>query len=392
MDSRHFYKIDSVASLVLEEKMAPGMQVLIAKNGKIIFHKAYGHHTDKKERKVHKKDLYDIASVTKILATLPIVMKLQDEGKIDLESKLGTLLPQLKNSNKDTLTVKEILSHNARLKSWIPFYIKTVDSVTKLPYKKYYRKKYSKKFNIKVANDLYLRKDYRDSILQLVTDAEQRLKPGYKYSDLAFYISKEIAEHIYGKSLDVLTQEYFYKSIGATRTTFLPLRKFSKSDIIPTEKDSYYRHQLLQGYVHDMGAAMLGGVSGHAGLFSTAEDMAKMMQMYLQKGSYGGIQYFKPKTMDLFNTRFYAKDSIRRGVGFDKPQIREEEQATCNCVSEKSFGHSGFTGTYTWADPETNLIYVFLSNRVYPTMENRKLVEENIRTEIQKIIQESIIK
>lgn len=391
IDSKKLIKIDSIAEVVLREKMAPGMQVLIAKNGNIVYHKTYGHHTDKKKVKVDKKDIYDIASVTKILAALPLIMQLEDEGKISLKSKLGDLLPKLKNSNKDTLTLLNVLSHNARLKAWIPFYIQTLDSVTKEPLRKYYRNKRTSKFNIKVAENLYLRKDYRDTIFKRITEAEQREKSGYKYSDLAFYISKEIAERYYKNDLNTLTQNHFYKSMGATRTTFMPLQKFLKREIVPTEKDTYYRNQLIQGYVHDMGAAMLGGISGHAGLFSTAEDMAKMMQMFLQKGYYGGIQYFKPKTMDLFNTRFYEADSIRRGVGFDKPQIREKEGATCNCVSEKSFGHSGFTGTYAWADPETNLIYIFLSNRVYPTMSNSGLVKDDIRTKIQKIIQESIV-
>ncbi len=392
LNSKNLVKIDSVAEVVLKEKMAPGMQVLVAKNGKIVFHKTYGYHTDSKKQKVKKRDLYDVASVTKILGTLPMIMKLEDEKKIDLEDTLGELLPSwLKNTNKDTLTLKEVLSHNARLKAWIPFYIKTLDTVTKKPSLKYYRKKMSRKFNIKVAENLYLRKDYKDTILNLIATADQREKPGYKYSDLAFYISKEIAERFYKKDLNTLMQNHFYKPLGANRTTFLPLQKFPKNDIVPTEDDSYYRHQLLQGYVHDMGAAMLGGISGHAGLFSTAEDMAKMMQLFLQKGFYGGKRYFQPKTMDLFNTRFYENDSIRRGVGFDKPQIRKEEENTCGCVSEKSFGHGGFTGTYVWADPKTNLIYIFLSNRVYPTMSNTKLVKENIRTNIQQIIQNSLI-
>lgn len=392
LDSKKLAKIDSVANIVLKEKMAPGMQVLVAKNGNIVYHKTYGYHTEKKEVAVKKKDMYDIASVTKILATLPLIMQLEDERKVSLESTLGKLLPQLKNSNKDTLTLKEILSHTARLKAWIPFYLKTLDSVTHKPLKKYYRNKKNRKYSIKVADHLYMRKDYRDSIFKLIVEAEQREKPGYKYSDLAFYISKEIAERYYKKDLNTLTQNHFYKSMGATKTTFLPLQKFLKKGIVPTEKDTYFRNQLLQGYVHDMGAAMLGGISGHAGLFSTAEDMAKMMQMYLQKGFYGGVRYFKPQTMDLFNTRFYEADSIRRGVGFDKPQIKEDEKITCNCVSDKSFGHGGFTGTYVWADPETNLIYIFLSNRVYPSMNNRALVTEDIRTKIQKIIQNSIIK
>ena len=173
--------------------------------------------------------------------------------------------------------------------------------------------------------------------------------------------------------------------------SYLPLKKFPKKEIVPTEKDTYFRNQLLHGYVHDMGAAMQGGVGGHAGLFANANDVAKMMQLYLQKGYYGGKRYFKSTTFDKFNKRYFKTEDVRRGLGFDKPQLDPEIKATCGCVSEESFGHSGFTGTYTWADPQSGLVYVFLSNRVYPTMENRGLVEEDIRTEVQRIIQEAIL-
>ena len=173
--------------------------------------------------------------------------------------------------------------------------------------------------------------------------------------------------------------------------TYLPLNKLDKSSIVPSEKDTYYRSQLLHGYVHDMGAAMLGGVGGHAGLFANANDVAKMMQLYLQKGYYGGKQYFKEETFDKFNKRYYSDKKVRRGLGFDKPQLDPEIKATCGCVSDESFGHSGFTGTYTWADPESEILYVFLSNRVFPTMENTGLVDEDIRTKIQQIIQDAIL-
>jgi beta-N-acetylhexosaminidase len=289
------------------------------------------------------------------------------------------------------LTVKEVLSHNARLKAWIPFYVATLDTLTKKPSEEYYKNQKSKKFNIKIADKLYLRSDYKDSINLLVKNAEQRERIGYKYSDLTFFIFKEYIEKYYKKDLNKLTETHFYKSLGANRTTYSPLLKFPKKSIVPTEKDEYYRYQLVHGYVHDMGAAMQNGVGGHAGLFSNANDVAKIMQLFLQKGYYGGKRYFQPKTVDKFNHRYYENDRIRRGLGFDKPQIKEIEKATCGCVSDKSFGHSGFTGTYTWADPETEIVYVFLSNRVYPTMENDKLIDFNVRTEIQQYIQDAII-
>ncbi len=376
---------------ILKKRMTPGGQIIVARNGKVILNKNFGYHTNLKRRRVKGSDIYDLASLTKILASLPMIMKAEEDKKISLFSSLGDVLPRFKKSNKDTLLLKEILSHYGRLRSWIPFYLNTKDSLTGKNSSKYYRKKRSKKYNIKVAKNLYLTRDYRDSIYKHIVDSEQRERVGYKYSDLGYYIFKELLEKKYKKPLNKLVDQEFYQSLGADRTTFLPLKKFSKSEIVPTEKDTYYRNQLVHGYVHDMGAAMLGGVGGHAGLFANANDVAKIMQMYLQGGTYGQKTYLAQETLNKFNKRYYADKKVRRGLGFDKPQIRPEEKPTCGCVSEQSFGHSGFTGTYTWADPESGIVYVFLSNRVYPTMKNRGLVKSNMRTKIQQDIQNAIL-
>ena len=391
MSSQKLAKIDSVAALVLEEKMSPGLQVLVARKGVVVYEKSFGFHTDKKKIEVNNSDVYDVASLTKILASLPMLIKAEEENKIALSSTVRKILPKFKKSNKDTLTVREILSHYGQLKAWIPFYKLTQDSLTQKNLKNFYSSKKSNNFTIKVAEDLYLNSLFKDSIFKQIRDAEQREKPGYKYSDLGYYIFKEALEKKYKKELDILVDEEFYKPLGANRMSYLPLSKFKKSSIIPSEKDNYFRNQLLHGYVHDMGAAMLGGVGGHAGLFSNSNDIAKMMQLYLQKGFYGGKRYFDSETFDKFNKRYYSDKKVRRGLGFDKPQLDSTVMATCGCVSEESFGHSGFTGTYTWADPVSEIIYVFLSNRVFPTMENYGLVKENIRTKIQQIIQEAIL-
>ena len=391
MSSQKLAKIDSVAALVLEKKMSPGLQVLVARKGVVIYEKSFGFHTDKKKSEVNNNDVYDVASLTKILASLPMMIKAEEDKKIKLTSTIKSILPTFKNSNKDTLTVLEILSHYGRLKAWIPFYRLTQDSITKNNLKEFYSKSKSKKFSIKVAENLYLNNSYKDSIYKFIRDSEQRLEAGYKYSDLGYYLFKEALEKKYKSSLDDLVQEQFYKPLGANRMTYLPLNKLDKSSIVPSEKDTYYRNQLLHGYVHDMGAAMLGGVGGHAGLFANANDVAKMMQLYLQKGYYGGKRYFKEETFDKFNKRYYSDKKVRRGLGFDKPQLDPEIKATCGCVSDESFGHSGFTGAYTWADPESEILYVFLSNRVFPTMENTGLVDEDIRTKIQQIIQDAIL-
>ena len=383
--------IDKRIDTILMKKMSPGGQVFVAKNGKVIYNKSFGYHTFSKKRAVKSSDIYDLASLTKILASLPIIMKAEEEKKISLYSHLGDILPRYKDSNKDTLLLKELLSHYGRLRSWIPFYLNTKDEETGKNSKKYYRKVKTGDFNIKIANNLYLKKSYKDSIYKHIVDVEQRKRLGYKYSDLAYYMFKEILELKYQQPLNSLVDEFLYSSLGADRTTYLPLAKFDKSEIVPTEYDDYYRNQLVHGYVHDMGAAMIGGVGGHAGLFANANDVTKIMQMYLQGGNYGGKKYLESATIDKFNKRYYQDRKVRRGLGFDKPQLNPKVKATCGCVSDQSFGHSGFTGTYTWVDPATDIVYVFLSNRVYPTMKNRGLIRSNIRTKIQKDIQNAIL-
>ncbi len=212
----------------------------------------------------------------------------------------------------------------------------------------------------------------------------------YRYSDVAYYVMKKYIEQTLGEPLDKLATERFYKPLGADNTRFRPLEYFDKERIVPSEIDNYYRYQTVQGYVHDMGAAMQGGVGGHAGLFSNARDVAKIMQMYLQGGYYGGDRLLLSRTIEKFNRCYFCKEDVRRGVGFDKPQL-EEHGPTCGCVSRRSFGHSGFTGTYTWADPEEEIIYVFLSNRTYPSSSNNLLIKSELRTRIQQAIYDSII-
>eukprot|EP01090_Pellita_catalonica_P002249 TRINITY_DN1186_c0_g1_i1.p1 TRINITY_DN1186_c0_g1~~TRINITY_DN1186_c0_g1_i1.p1 ORF type:complete len:977 (-),score=163.06 TRINITY_DN1186_c0_g1_i1:2850-5780(-) len=383
--------IDKRIDTILQEKMAPGGQILVAKDGKVIYNKSFGYHTLAKNKPVRNSDIYDLASLTKILASLPMIMKAEEERKISLFSNLGDVLPRYSKSNKDTLLLKEVLSHYGRLRAWIPFYLHTKDSVTGKNSTQFYRKNRTSRFSIKVARNLYLAKEYKDSIYKQIVDSEQRKRVGYKYSDLGYYIFKEIIERKYKRPLNKLVEEQFYQSIGADRMTYLPLNKFTKDEIVPTERDNYFRHQLVHGYVHDMGAAMLGGVGGHAGLFANANDVAKIMQMFLQDGSYGGKKYLEPETVHKFNKRYYENKRVRRGLGFDKPQLNPKVKATCGCVSDVSFGHSGFTGTYTWADPATGVVYVFLSNRIYPTMRNYGLVKSNIRTKIQQDIQDAIL-
>ncbi|NHM03718.1 glycoside hydrolase family 3 N-terminal domain-containing protein [Flavobacterium celericrescens] len=391
MNSKILTKIDSIAKYAIDKKMTPGLQVVVARKGKVVYQKSFGNHTyEEGAAKVQNTDLYDIASLTKIIGTLPNIMQEFDKGNLTLETKLKTMLPVFKGSNKEDATVLDMLTHQARFQPWIPFYKATLDSLNK-PSEKYYRTRPTVEFQLKVAEDLYLRRDYNDTIIKAIATSELLAKKQYKYSDFSFILFKEYLEKQNGKTLEYLAKNNFYNQLGATSITYNPLHHFDKSVVIPTENDNYFRYQLVHGYVHDMAAAMQGGISGHAGLFSNALDIAKVMQMYLQKGNYGGMRYITEATLQKFNTCYFCKDGNRRGVGFDKPQLGNEGP-TCGCVSLTSFGHTGFTGTMTWADPEKEIVYVFLSNRTFPDSNAaNKLSKENIRENIQKVIYESII-
>ncbi len=390
MSQETLYKIDAVAKKAIDAKMTPGIQLLVARRGKVIYQKSYGYQTYEKIDKVLNSTLYDVASVTKMVSTLPNVMQLYDNKQVNLETKLGEMLPIFQNTDKSDIPFKDLLSHYARLQAWIPFYKRTLDSL-KMPLKEIYNTTYSHDFSKQVSENLYIKNNYQDSILKQIANSKLLDKKEYKYSDFTFIILKEYLEKITGKSISDLSQNNFYKTLGMNNTTYNPLQKIDCSLIAPTENDTYFRHTLIQGYVHDMEAAMEGGIAGHAGIFSNAIDIAKMMQMYLNKGNYGNINYFSPETFDVFNTCNFCLEGNRRGLGFDKPQLGKEGP-TCGCVSKASFGHTGFTGTIAWADPETEIIYVFLSNRTFPDSNApNRLSKENIREDIQKIIQESIL-
>jgi beta-N-acetylhexosaminidase len=391
MNSLILSRIDLIAQDAIDKRMAPGMQVLVARKGKVIYQKAFGHHNYDKRTEVKNTDIYDVASLTKIMATLPAMMQLYDRGLVNMDTKLGEMLPVFKGTDKEKINFKDFLSHYARLQPWIPFYKTTLDA-NKKPLDNYYRKSYSNDFSLQVAENLYMRNDYRDTIMKIIADSKLLPKREYKYSDFTFIILRDYIEKTTGKTLDVLVQENFYQSIGAHYTMYNPLRKFDMSVIPPTEDDTYFRNQRIQGYVHDMGAAMNGGVDGHAGIFSNAMDMAKMMQLYLQKGTYGGKTYFSKKTFEDFNTCYFCSEGNRRGLGFDKPQLGTAGP-TCGCASMTSFGHTGFTGTMAWADPEQEIVYIFLSNRTFPDSNApNNLSKNNVRERIQQVIYDAIEK
>lgn len=389
MDSRILTNIDVIANKAIMDKTTPGIQIVVARKGQVIYQKSFGYHTYDKIVKVQNSDIYDVASLTKISATLPLAMQLFDQEKLSMDSKLGDMLPLFENTDKKNIDFKQLLTHQAGLQAWIPFYKATLDAQN-MPLESIYSKTLRNGYSMQVSENLYIQDSYRDKILSEIAGSKLAKKE-YKYSDFTFIILKEFIEKKFGKPLDQLAQERFFVPMGMSSTLYNPLRKFDMSKIPPTEIDTYFRHATIQGYVHDMEAAMEGGVGGHAGLFSNAIDIAKLMQMYLQNGEYADRQYIKENTVEEFNKCYFCKTGNRRGVGFDKPQLPGKEGPTCNCVSEKSFGHTGFTGTMAWADPETEIVYIFLSNRTFPDSSINKLSKENIRENIQKVIQDAII-
>ncbi|MEC3966134.1 glycoside hydrolase family 3 N-terminal domain-containing protein [Flagellimonas halotolerans] len=388
MSSELLAEVDTLVQHGLDSLMFPGAQVLIARKGKVVYDKNFGKPTYQSKEHITEQSIYDLASLTKILSTLPLIMKMEEEGEIALNDTFGELIPEYADTELKEVSVLKALSHYGRLPSWIAFYLDTLNKDRK-PSSEFYRRNPSEAFPYKVAEHLYLTRSYKDSIYNRI--GRQSLKSNrYRYSDVGYYVFKEYIEDTYKRPINELIDEFLYKPMGLQRTTFNPLKKFSKEEIVPSEEDDYYRYQTVQGYVHDMGAAMQGGVGGHAGLFSTANEVAKIMQMYLQGGYYGGERFFNPRTVKRFNTCYFCNKNVRRGVGFDKPQL-EEKGPTCGCVSRQSFGHSGFTGTYTWADPEEEIVYVFLSNRTYPSATNTLLIKSGLRTRIQQAIYDSII-
>lgn len=382
ISSEKLKKVESIAQEGIAAKAFPGCQVLAAKNGKVIYYKSFGHHTYDKKTPVKNSDIYDLASVTKVTSTLAMIMKMYDEGALDLNGKFGQYVSIVKGTNKENIKIVDLLTHQAGLKSWIPFYLNTMNEQKVLNSAIYSKTKVAGK-STKVADSLYILDSYRDTMFVKMYSTALGQRGKYEYSDLSFYFLQNIVENWKEKSLDVLVQEEFYKKIGAHTLTFNPLEKFSKDRIVPTENEKYWRKQLIQGYVHDQGAAMMGGVAGHAGLFSNANDLAKMMQMYLNKGVYGGHRYFKTETVEEFSKCRFCANGNRRALGFDRAP--NSGGVPCECVSYNSYGHTGFTGTMVWMDPETNILYVFLSNRVHPDAENKLLMSKNIRARIQEV-------
>lgn len=389
MSSDTLNKIDTLMAEVIRLNASPGGQILIAKDGKIVFQKSYGK-LSQNGYYVNNNTVYDIASITKILATTLATMKLVDEGKIDIQAPLKNYIYNTDTTNKADLIIKDILAHHARLLPWIGFYQSTAPNSKSYGYNpNYYSGIKQDKYIIPVAKGMFMRNDYIDTMYQTIYNTRLRDSDNYRYSDLGFYLMQKIIENRSGMPLDQFTSDEFYKPLGLKYTTFNPLLKYNEAIIAPTENDNYFRHQALKGYVHDMGAAMLGGVGGHAGLFSNAKEMAILMQMLLNKGSYGGKIYLQPQTIELFTTRHSR--STRRGLGFDMKELAgSKSQSTSPLAPESVFGHTGFTGTAAWADPKNNIVYIFCANRTYPGGNNQTFNNREYRIKVQTIIYKAL--
>ena len=393
-------RVDSIVNNALMQKAFPGCNVLIAKDGKVIFQKAYGFHTYEQRTPSSTDDIYDLASVTKVSGALPAIMKLCEDGKILLDGKYSTYWKDWKKrlfhpSNKSDLTVRELLAHQSGLIPFIPFYKETMNG--KNLSDKWYSAVQSDRYELEVAPGLFLNTKFKNRIYKSIRKSPLKTRGKYVYSDLSVILTPDIVAKISGMKFTDYLDKNFYGPLGATTTTYLPAKKFSCEQIVPTEYDDYYRKRLIHGSVHDESAAVFGGIAGNAGLFSSANDLAKLVQMYLQYGAYGGKQYLKESTLREFNRVQFPQTNNRRGLGFDKPMIdnlKLDKAKTYPCAgaTPQSFGHFGFTGTFFWADPSNGLLYIFLSNRVNPTRENSKISELNVRTDILQVMYEELSK
>jgi len=386
--------IDSAATMAIQEQAFPGCQVLVARDRKIVYHRSFGYHTYYKKEKVENDDIYDLASVTKVTGTLPAIMQFVDRKKIDLDKKFSVYWPDFKNTNKEGLRVREILAHQSGLQSWIPYWRSTVDSSGNFRAGIFCAEP-NDTFCIQVTKHLFLNKSYRKIMFQQINETPVSPEKKYVYSGLPFYIFPEIIKNITHQEYPDYITSTFYHPLGAWNITFNAWKFFSLGRIVPSEFDDYFRFSLLHGFVDDEGAAMMGGISGNAGLFSDANDLAKLMQMYLQMGEYGGERFISEKTMHEFTSYQFPENENRRGLVFDKPELGNDTLSIEKCypaysASPSSFGHSGYTGTFVWCDPEYQLVYIFLSNRVYPTRQNTKIYDIHVRMIIHQAIYDAI--
>ncbi|MFW6389157.1 MAG: glycoside hydrolase family 3 N-terminal domain-containing protein [Marinilabiliaceae bacterium] len=397
MDSRRIStRVDSILNKALAEKAFPGCQVLVARRGNVIFHEAYGFHTYEERQRVRRDDLYDLASVTKITGPLPVLMELTEEERIDLDAPVSDYFSDWESgffrpSNKEDLIFRDVLAHQSGLTSYIAYWRRAMKK------NRYARRWFNLHEGMEVDDHLYLKERFKRKMYRSIRKSELEEEKEYRYSGLSFMIYPRMISEMTGTDYETLVDSSFYSPLGASSLMYNPLRKYSLQQITPTEYDSVFRKKQIHGRVHDEAAAVMGGVSGNAGLFANANDLAKLMQMYLNDGEYGGRRYLDSTVVREFTRRQFPENDNRRGLGFDKPKpgndtLSVDEVYPAPGASQESFGHSGFTGTFVWMDPHYDLLYIFLSNRVYPDRSNRKIYEMNVRTAVQQVFYDELKK
>ncbi|MCS6980167.1 MAG: serine hydrolase [Flavobacteriales bacterium] len=386
--SKALQKVDEIAQEGMTARAYPGCVVLAARHGLVFFYKAFGNTMYSGGEPVKKEDLYDLASVTKITATLPLCMMLYDQGRLNLKAVVGDYLAESRGSRVASLKIEDLLTHQAGLKAWVPFYQKTLRPGGKLR-EDFYSHTPDALHTLQVAEGIYVKPSIVDSVFQWIFETPVNTGQGYVYSDLGLYLMARICERLLGGRLDSLSSKLIFRKLGAYTTTYNPRLRFPVERIVPTAVDSSFRKQLLRGWVHDEGAALCGGVAGHAGVFSNAVDLAKVMQMYLNQGRYGTEVFFSPATVQEFTRCRFCKQGNRRALGFDRKEPGSKGPP-CECVSLASYGHTGFTGTMAWMDPENGLLFIFLSNRIHPSPHNKILIDKNIRARIQQVFYDAM--
>lgn len=379
--------IDSIVNNAIAKEAFPGCVIYASYQCKPFVHKSYGFHTYDSVNNVYTSDIYDLASLTKVVAATTALMKLYEQGLIDLEAPIKDYVDGLGWSKIGKVTIREALSHQGGIKSWIKYYEEIQKSNSK------YRNKtiagsYSEEFPYKISDNQYLHRDFYQKIKRMIRKSEVTKNPKYVYSGLFFYLVPEIVMRLSGENFDDFLTHHFYDSMSLETLMFNPSEQFDLLRIVPTEVDAFFRHSPIHGVVHDEGAILMKGVSGNAGLFSNAEDLGRLWEMYLLDGQYNGQQYLQPSTLELFTAAQYPNLDNRRGLGFDKPLLKYDSirSSVAKSASVRSFGHSGYTGTLAWADPDYEFVFIFLSNRVYPTREQRALYDLNVRPAMHQLL------
>lgn len=382
-------KMDSIVAKAIKSESFPGCVIYASQKDSVLFFQAYGHHTYDSLRNTHIDDIYDLASITKVTGATLALMKLYEEGKINLDAPLQKYISGL-GRRVSKVTIRECLAHQAGLRPWIPYYqqVRRKNGT----YKRNTVGRKRKDFNYALTDSLFLHDDFYRKIKKMIKKSSVSKEKKYNYSGLFFYLVPELVERQSGRKLDDFLDMHFFNPLGSSTLLFNPLERFAQYQIVPTENDTYFRMEQIHGKVHDEGAITMKGVSGNAGLFSNAKDLAKVWYMLLNDGVYDSITYLKPTTIQLFTTTQYPNNKNRRALGFDKPMLQYNftKSSIARSASFRSYGHSGFTGTLVWADPDNGLLFIFLANRVYPTRENKNIYHENVRPAIHQLFYDYI--